>query len=199
MRSLPWLAAGLPLVSLLFALPHCSSAQLVQPTPLADAGPGATNPDAESPVDPGEPPPVPTDPTDPDAGPIPDGPIPTTSDVTVQVMPSDKGQAIIDSIKGAKTSVHATLYLLTGSSFEQAFIDAKKAGRDVKVVQRGVVEQRGRGLRIRAQPPRELGACAALVGPPPLRALAHHGANGPRRWRRLRGRRWRGRYSHECC
>lgn len=134
MRSLPWLAGLFPLVSLLSVLPHCSSAQLVQPTALADAGPGTTSPDAESPVDPGEPPPVPTDPTDPDAGPIPDGPIPTTSDVTVQVMPSDKGQAIIDSIKGAKTSVHATLYLLTGSSFEQAFIDAKKAGRDVKVV-----------------------------------------------------------------
>ncbi len=60
--------------------------------------------------------------------------IPVTRDVSIIVQPSDKGQALIDSMRGAQKSLHVTMYLLTGSNFINAIKDAHAAGRDVKVV-----------------------------------------------------------------
>lgn len=62
------------------------------------------------------------------------GPPVSTSDVTIQVQPSDKGFALLNAIKGAKKSVHMTMYLLTSNEMIDALVDLKKAGKDVKVV-----------------------------------------------------------------
>ncbi len=70
----------------------------------------------------------------PDAGPV----VPATSAVRVIVLPgTDKGIALRDAIRNAKKSVHVTMYLFTSNMYEQAIIDAKKAGRDVQVVLNG--------------------------------------------------------------
>lgn len=60
--------------------------------------------------------------------------IPVTSKVEVQVQPSDSGAQILAAIKGAKKSVHMTMYLLTNDDVERALVDLHKAGKDVKVV-----------------------------------------------------------------
>ncbi len=62
------------------------------------------------------------------------GVLPMTKAVTVQVLPSDNGAAILAAIKAAQTSVHMTMYLLTDAGAIKALGDAKAAGRDVKVV-----------------------------------------------------------------
>ena len=62
------------------------------------------------------------------------GVIPTSTNVTIQVQPSDFGAQIEASIRAAKTSVHMTMYLLTDSSIMDALGDLKTAGKDVKVV-----------------------------------------------------------------
>lgn len=62
------------------------------------------------------------------------GVLPMTKAVSVQVLPSDNGAAILAAIKGAKKSVHMTMYLLTDAASIKALGDAKAAGRDVKVV-----------------------------------------------------------------
>ncbi len=62
------------------------------------------------------------------------GIIPTSSNVTIQVQPSDFGAQIEASIRAAKTSVHMTMYLLTDTSIIDALGDLKDAGKDVKVV-----------------------------------------------------------------
>ncbi len=62
------------------------------------------------------------------------GALPMTKAATVQVQPSDNGAAILAAIKGAKKSVHMTMYLLTDAGAIKALTDAKAAGRDVKVV-----------------------------------------------------------------
>lgn len=76
---------------------------------------------------------------DPDAPPgdpgDPGGPaVPKTRDVSIQVQPSDQGAAVLGAIKGAKKSVHMTMYLLTKSEVIQALIERKQAGKDVKVI-----------------------------------------------------------------
>lgn len=71
---------------------------------------------------------------------LPDGavvqPIPLTfvNELTVQVMPSDRGASILDAIRNAKTSIHMEMYLLTNDAVIAALRTAKQAGRDVKVV-----------------------------------------------------------------
>lgn len=58
-----------------------------------------------------------------------------TSVVQIQVFPSNSGmQSIVDAIKGAKKSVHMTMYLLTSDAVIKALGDQKAAGKDVKVV-----------------------------------------------------------------
>lgn len=56
------------------------------------------------------------------------------SNVTIQVQPVDSGAAILAAIKGAQTSVHMTIYLLTDTKIIGALGDLKDAGKDVKVV-----------------------------------------------------------------
>ena len=53
--------------------------------------------------------------------------------VSIQVMPSDKGAALLAAIKGAQTSVHMTMYLLTDKPTITALGDLKAAGKDVQV------------------------------------------------------------------
>ncbi len=63
------------------------------------------------------------------------GDTPTASiGVSIQVLPSDSGAAILAAIRGAKTSVHMTMYLLTNNSVIAALGDLKAAGKDVKVI-----------------------------------------------------------------
>lgn len=62
------------------------------------------------------------------------GDIPTSGSVSIQVQPTDAGVAILNAIKGAQTSVHMTIYLLTNNSIINALGDLAAAGKDVKVV-----------------------------------------------------------------
>ena len=105
----------------------CSTADLKTPTPGGQAGDPSADPGSEG----GE-----TGDGDggtrgggPDAGP----PV-ATSSVTIQVQPSDSGYAVLNAIKGAKKSVHMTMYLLTSNEMIDALVSQKKAGKDVKVV-----------------------------------------------------------------
>lgn len=66
-----------------------------------------------------------------------------TSAVTVQVQPVDVGAAILAAIKGAKTSVHMTIYLLTDPKIITALGDLKAAGKDVQVVLNNNFPQNG--------------------------------------------------------
>jgi cardiolipin synthase A/B len=106
----------------------CNTAELTKPT---DTGAGTSgNPD----VTPDNP-----DTTTPDSGrdPVADldgGVIPVSSNVTIQVQPSDFGAAVEAAIRAAKTSVHMTMYLLTDTTIIDALGDLKDAGKDVKVV-----------------------------------------------------------------
>jgi phosphatidylserine/phosphatidylglycerophosphate/cardiolipin synthase-like enzyme len=57
-----------------------------------------------------------------------------SSRIAIQVLPSDNGLAVLNTIRNAKKSVHMTMYLLTNDQVIKALIDQKKAGRDVLVV-----------------------------------------------------------------
>lgn len=54
--------------------------------------------------------------------------------VTIQVQPTDKGAALLAAIRGAKKSVHMTMYLLTNEDVIDALGELKQAGKDVRVV-----------------------------------------------------------------
>jgi phosphatidylserine/phosphatidylglycerophosphate/cardiolipin synthase-like enzyme len=66
----------------------------------------------------------------PDGGP----PVSGADNVTIVVEPTDKAQALLSAISGAKTSVHMTMYLLGDKRFIDALISQHAAGRDVKVI-----------------------------------------------------------------
>jgi len=57
-----------------------------------------------------------------------------TSAVTIQVIPSDDGLAILNAIKGATKSVHMEMYLLSDTDVINALIALKNAGKEVKVI-----------------------------------------------------------------
>jgi phosphatidylserine/phosphatidylglycerophosphate/cardiolipin synthase-like enzyme len=59
---------------------------------------------------------------------------PTSTNVTIQIQPTDSGRQIEASIRAAKTSVHVTMYLLTDRTIIDALGDLKAAGKDVQVV-----------------------------------------------------------------
>ena len=60
--------------------------------------------------------------------------IPVSTGVTIQIQPSDLGAQIEAAIRGAQSSVHMTMYLLTSQNIIDALGDLKAAGKDVKVV-----------------------------------------------------------------
>lgn len=60
--------------------------------------------------------------------------LPVSHDVTIQVQPSDLGAALLAAIRGAKKSVHMTMYLLTNDDVIKALVDLHQAGKDVKVI-----------------------------------------------------------------
>lgn len=62
------------------------------------------------------------------------GTIPVSSNVSIQVQPTDKGAALLSLVRNAKKSVHMTIYLLTDNAMLDALGDLKAAGKDVKVV-----------------------------------------------------------------
>lgn len=103
----------------------CSSAALVKPPPV------------DPPVDEDA---AVVQPTDDGGIVLPDGavvaPLKLTfvNDLTVQVMPSDRGASILDAIRTAKTSIHVEMYLFTNTAMINALRTAKQAGREVKVV-----------------------------------------------------------------
>jgi phosphatidylserine/phosphatidylglycerophosphate/cardiolipin synthase-like enzyme len=61
-------------------------------------------------------------------------PLAMSTGVTVQVQPSDSGAALLAAIRGAKKSVHMTMYLLSNDDVIDALGDLKKAGKEVKVI-----------------------------------------------------------------
>src|ERR1700729_2736889 len=70
-----------------------------------------------------------------DGGVTDDGsPATTTSAVQIIVEPSDNAQALVNALKGATTSIHMTMYLLSSDAVIDALIAQKKAGLDVRVV-----------------------------------------------------------------
>jgi phosphatidylserine/phosphatidylglycerophosphate/cardiolipin synthase-like enzyme len=143
----------LPVFSAFAALAFaCSTADLRNP-----AG-GGTEPSGEQPgvlPDGGAAPPI-------DGGrdPGPEGSTPVaTSAVSIQVQPTDKGSALLSALRGAKKSVHMTMYLLTDDRIVDALGDLKDAGKDVKVVLNkefppggGSNEQAFNGLKSRGIP-----------------------------------------------
>lgn len=62
------------------------------------------------------------------------GASPATSSVTIQVQPTDSGDALLKAIRGAKKSIHMTMYLLSNDQVIGALGDLATAGKDVKVV-----------------------------------------------------------------
>jgi phosphatidylserine/phosphatidylglycerophosphate/cardiolipin synthase-like enzyme len=63
------------------------------------------------------------------------GPPPPSTGVSILVEPDgQKGAELVSAIRGAKTSVHMTMYLLSSSQVIQALIDQRNNGLDVKVV-----------------------------------------------------------------
>jgi phosphatidylserine/phosphatidylglycerophosphate/cardiolipin synthase-like enzyme len=114
-------------------LAACSTAQLKQSP--AGLGNGPVEGDCAGDEDC-----APSDPSV-DGGRIPTvegGAFAVSHDVTIQVQPSDEGAAIVAAIRGAKKSVHMTMYLLNddglGADVIAALGDRKQAGKDVKVV-----------------------------------------------------------------
>ncbi len=111
-----------------FALPSCSAAEFVPAVPnvglVDDAGTEGGDVSTETPG------PV-TGTRDPEPS---EPPLAATSAVSIQVQPSDSGAALLATIRGAKKSVHVTIYLLTNDAIIDALGDAKQAGRDVKVL-----------------------------------------------------------------
>lgn len=63
-----------------------------------------------------------------------DAPVPASPAVHVIVEPSDDGAALIAAIRGATTSVHMTMYILTNDDVVSALAHAKGQGCDVRVV-----------------------------------------------------------------
>jgi cardiolipin synthase A/B len=102
----------------------CNSADLT-PASVAQTtsgGPGIEDGDPNAP------------PLDGGRDPEPDAPLAMSTGVTIQVQPSDSGAALLAAIRGAKKSVHMTMYLLTSDDVIDALGDLKQAGKDVKVV-----------------------------------------------------------------
>lgn len=94
--------------------------------------PGGTNPDGQDSgdVDGGTNPGDDGGATNPDAAILPSGP----DTIQILVEPTDKAQALLTAIQGAKSSVHMTMYLMNDKRFIAALIAQKSAGRDVKVI-----------------------------------------------------------------
>lgn len=62
------------------------------------------------------------------------GSLATSDNVQIIVEPSDNGDSVVAAIKGAKSSVHVVVYLLTDNEVIQALIDQHSAGHDVRVL-----------------------------------------------------------------
>lgn len=104
----------------------CSSAALTKSSVGSEGEtPGGDEPGSEAPVGDGG--------RDP-ATVLDGGSLPVTSQISVQVQPTDQGAALLAAIKGAKTSVHMTMYLLTDNATIKALGDLKAAGKEVKVI-----------------------------------------------------------------
>lgn len=120
-----WL--GLAFVAFIAVSGGCNTAELKQP---GTSGGSTSGSSGEIPVEEGTPPI-----SDGGRDPLGDGgDIPKSTNVTIQVQPSDLGAQIEASIRAAKTSVHMTMYLLSDNSIIDALGDLKDAGKDVKVV-----------------------------------------------------------------
>lgn len=124
--SRSWFGLALALVAgVAFA---CNSAELQKGSSSGASGEEAPSPDGQTEDDagggqrPGE------------QAVLDGGVLPMTKAVTIQVQPSDNGAAILAALKGAKKSIHMTMYLLSDSAMIKALGDAKAAGREVKVV-----------------------------------------------------------------
>lgn len=93
-----------------------------------------------------------------------DRPLAVSTGVTIQVQPTDAGEALLGAIRGAKKSVHMTMYLLTSNEIIDALGDLARSGKDVKVVlnrsfptsgnenQRAFDALEGRGVKVRWAP-----------------------------------------------
>lgn len=119
-----WWVAGVAAVG----IAACNSAELKGPSSSSgNASGGPVEPGEE--LDGG----APDGSRDPSAD-LDGGVLPLSQNVTIQVQPSDNAAAIIAAIRGAKTSVHMTMYLLTDDTVIDALGDLKDAGKEVKVI-----------------------------------------------------------------
>lgn len=128
LRAVEWMRVRFAPVFAALALwsGACSTADLKTPVPQGQSGDPSVDPGSDDPggdADGGR-----------GSGADGGGALVTTSSVTIQVQPSDSGYAVLNAIKGAKKSVHMTMYLLTSNEMIDALVNQKKAGRDVKVV-----------------------------------------------------------------
>jgi len=98
--------------------------------PNSDGGTGTDG--TMPPGDSGGPPPGDAQPPPRDSGGPPS--LALSTNIQIVVEPGDNGQQLLSAIQGAQSSVHVTMYLLDDSTFIQAFINLKSAGKDVKVM-----------------------------------------------------------------
>lgn len=61
-------------------------------------------------------------------------PLGVSRDLRVIVEPSEHGAALVAAIRGARRSVHMTMYLLSARSIIDALVDAQRRGLEVRVV-----------------------------------------------------------------
>jgi phosphatidylserine/phosphatidylglycerophosphate/cardiolipin synthase-like enzyme len=106
--------SGLALAALVAAVFACNSEALTQPGSSSGGEPADGGRDPVADLD--------------------GGTLPTSTNVTIQIQPSDLGAQIEASIRAAQTSVHMTMYLLTSTKIMDALGDLHDQGKDVKVV-----------------------------------------------------------------
>ncbi|AKU99963.1 phospholipase D [Labilithrix luteola] len=125
-KSWAWVLASVLVVGAALGVAACNTAELKQPGGTSGVGASSGDPTTGDEGDvPGE---------GGSSGTVDAPPVPRSSNVTIQVQPSDSAAAIISAIQGAKKSVHMTMYLLTNTTVQDALIALHKAGKDVKVV-----------------------------------------------------------------
>lgn len=107
----------------------CNSADLKGPSSSGSSGASSGEP-----IDPGEGSDGGTDGARDPGADLDGGVLPLSSNVTIQVLPSDAGAAVLAAIRAAKTSVHMTMYLLSNNQIIDALGDLHDAGKEVKVI-----------------------------------------------------------------
>ncbi len=111
-------------------LPFAAAAFFLLATPIACSSAGLSKPAPDNVDEPDDS----TEDPESDGGSVTVDGIKTTDKVRVFVQPGAKLTELLAAIKGAKTSIHLTIYILTSSEVIDALIAQKKAGIEVQVI-----------------------------------------------------------------